>query len=290
MTTPREICSLLLLLSVSIVMTSAHAAGPRWVSGAKWYNDSRAMNWYRPDVQYFVDSGGLSASVDHAAATALVDAAASVWTVEGIPFSLGNGGSLDEDVSSENVYLGANGPVWPTDVQKANYTAKQIAVVFDADGSITDTLLGSGASAPGNCRTNAVTESVDLFIQPGKIAHAIVILNGRCTGPAPEQQLQLRYQLMRIFGRVIGLGWSQLNDNVFTGTPAPSYLEQAHWPIMHPIDVICGQYSYQCLPQPFTLREDDVASLAMVNAVQLNFSNPNKVAVDGWIRFPNGQA
>ena len=281
----KGICLTLALL----VTAAAHAAGPRWVAGAKWNNDSRIMNWYRHDVQYFVDAGPLSASVDHAAATALVDAAAAVWTVDGIPFSLGNGGVLSEDVSGDNVYLGASGPVWPADVQKTNYTAKQIAVVFDTDGSITDTLLGSGASAPGNCRTNSVTESVDLFIQPGKIAHAIVVVNGRCSGPAPEQQLQLRYQLMRTFGRVIGLGWSQLNDNVFTGTPTPQYQDQAHWPIMHPIDVICGLYSYQCLPQPFTLRDDDIAALAMVSAEQLNLSNNNKITVVGWIRFPNGE-
>ena len=134
-------------------------------------------------MQYFVDAGPLSASVDNATATALVDAAAAVWNVQGIPFTLTKGGSLAEDVSGSNVYLGMNGPVWPGDVSSTNYTAKQIAVIFDADGTITDTLLGSGASAPGNCRQNAVTESVDLFIQPGRIAHALVIVNGRCTGP-----------------------------------------------------------------------------------------------------------
>ncbi|MGI4853173.1 MAG: IPT/TIG domain-containing protein [Janthinobacterium lividum] len=277
------------LLCATLAPASMAAAGPRWVAGAKWTNDSHIMNWYRPGVQYFVDSGPLSASVNNAAATALVDAAAAVWTVNGIPFSLRNGGMLNEDVDGSNVYLGANGPVWPTDVQSSNYTAVQIAVVFDADGSITDTLLGSGASAPGNCRTAAVTESVDLFIAPGKIAHAIVVLNGRCTGSAPEQQLQLRYQLMRVFGRVIGIGWSQLNDNVFTGTPAPQYADQMHWPIMHPIDILCGLYSYQCLPQPFTLRDDDTAALSMVYSTQLNQSNPGKVSTSGWLRFPSGQ-
>lgn len=268
---------------------TAFAAGPRWVAGPSWTNNTRAMGWYRNDVQYFVDSGPLSAAVDHDTAVALVDAAASVWSLPQVPFSLNDGGSLAEDVSGSNVYLGANGPVWPADVQSGNYTAKQIAVVFDADGTITDTLLGSGASAPANCRTAAVTESVDRFIQPGKIAHAIVVLNGRCTGPAPEQQLQLRYQLMRTFGRVIGLGWSQLNDNVFTGTPVPTYQDQMHWPIMHPIDILCGPYSYQCMPQPFTLREDDVASVAQVYASDLRQSNADGVTVLGWLRFPNGQ-
>ncbi len=271
-------------------IAEAHAAGPRWVAGPQWTNDSKPMGWYRPDVRYFVDQGPLSASVDNAAAMALVDAAAAVWDVEGVNFTLTNGGTLSEDVSGSNVYLGTSGLVWPADVQSANYTGKQIAVIFDADGAITDTLLGSGASDPGNCRENGVTESVDLFIQPGKIAHALIIVNGRCSGSAPELQLQLQYQLERTFGRVIGLGWSQTNDNVFTGTPAPIYQQQMHWPVMHPIDILCGPYTYQCMPQPFTLRDDDIAALEMVYATDLNASpGPTRMSVSGRIVFPTGE-
>ncbi|WP_047492653.1 IPT/TIG domain-containing protein [Terriglobus sp. TAA 43] len=243
-----------------------HASNPRWVAGSQWTNVGKVMNWYRNDVQYFVDAGPLSSAVNHAAAVSLVDAAASVWNLSGLPFTLKNGGALAEDVNSTNVYMGSSGPIWPTDVSSSNYTSKQIAIVLDADGSITDALLGSGASDPASCRTNGVTELVDLFIQPGKIAHARIVVNGRCSGAAAEQQLQLQYQLMRAFGRVLGIGWSQLNDNVFTGAPAPTYAQQMHWPIMHPIDIICGPYTYQCLPQPFTLREDDIAAMWLLYA------------------------
>ena len=246
--------------------TVLHAANPRWVAGSQWTNAGKAMTWYRDDVQYFVDLGPLSSVVNHDAAVSLVDAAASVWNLSALPFTLKNGGSLAEDVNSTNVYMGSSGPIWPADVSSSSYTSKQIAVVLDADGSITDALLGSGASEPANCRTNGVTELVDLFIQPGKIAHARIVLNGRCSGAAPEQKLQLQYQLMRAFGRVLGIGWSQLNDNVFTGAPAPTYDQQMHWPIMHPIDIICGPYTYQCLPQPFTLREDDIAAMWLLYA------------------------
>jgi len=265
----------------------AHAAGPRWVAGSKWTNVGSAMGWYRNDVQYFIDPGALSGSVSNSAAVAMVDAAAAVWNLKGLAFTLKNGGSLAEDVNSTNVYLGPNGIVWPQDVASANYAAKQIAVVFDADGTITDTLLGAGASAPSNCRTSGVTENVDLFVQPGKIAHAILVVNGRCSGLAPEQQLQLQYQLMRMFGRVLGLGWSQLNDNVYTGSPAPTYIQQMHWPIMHPIDIICGVYTYQCLPQPFTLRDDDIASMWVVNGgTNPQFQAGGLVAMNGNIQFP----
>ena len=179
----KRICVLRLcvLLRVPLLLmvfgtSQMHAAGPRLVAGSQWTNSSKPMGWYRPDVHYFVDQGPLSAAVDNATATALVDAAASVWNVQGVNLTLSNGGQLAEDVNGSNVYLGTSGPTWPADVQSGNYTAKQIAVVFDGDGSITETLLGSGASAPANCRENGVTESVDLFIQPGNVAHAIIII------------------------------------------------------------------------------------------------------------------
>src|SRR5437879_5922979 len=112
--------------------------------------------------------------------------------------------------------------------------SKQIAVIYDRDGSVTDLLLGAGASDPSGCRQSAVTESVDSIVPSGFIHHAVLVLNGRCTGAAPEMQKQMQYQLMRAFGRVLGLGWSQTNDNVFTGSPVPSYQQALHWPVMHP--------------------------------------------------------
>ncbi|HEY9138886.1 MAG TPA: hypothetical protein VIM67_11485, partial [Terriglobus sp.] len=275
---------LMLLWSVAL-----HAGNPRFVASTQWTNAGKPMAWYRNDVQYFVDAGSMSSAVNHTAAVALVNAAAAVWNLSGLPLTLTNGGSLAEDVNADNVYLGSNGLVWPQDVASANYAAKQIAVVLDADGSVTDALLGAGATDPSNCRTNAVTESVDMFVQPGKIAHAVIVVNGRCSGSAAEQQLQLQYQLMRVFGRVLGLGWSQVNDNVFTGSPAPTYLQQMHWPIMHPIDIICGPYTYQCLPQPFTLREDDVATMWMLYAdATSSYTSAGAMNVSGSLAFPGG--
>ncbi|RZU42359.1 hypothetical protein [Edaphobacter modestus] len=196
-----------------------------------------------------------------------------------------------------NVYPTTIGIVFPTDVQSTSYLINQIAVLYDSDSAITDLLLGNGASSPSSCRQNAVTESFDSIARSGKIQHALLVLNGRCTGPAPEQQLQLQYQLMRAFGRVIGLGWSQTNDNVFTGTPQPTIQQALHWPVMHPIDVICGPYTYQCMPQPFTLRDDDVSGLCLLYPVgSIVPSVPGKTdtlaranRVLGNVTSPNGQ-
>jgi hypothetical protein len=289
-----------LLLSAA----SALASGPRWVTGPPYFTGPSGVPvvWYTLQPHYFTDPGDLSASVNHAAADAIVAAAAGVWNVPTAGITIAYGGMLDQHVSAANSYLGSNGPVFPQDVQADNFVTKQIAVLYDSDGSVTDMLLGSGASSPQECRQNAVTESVDSIIPSGVIQHAILVLNGRCTGPAPEQQLQMQYQLERAFGRILGLGWSQTNDNVFTRTPQPTYSQAMHWPILHPIDILCGQYTYQCLPQPFTLRDDDVASItslypqihwdtfpAVPPAPGKAWSYQQASVATGTVTFPTGQ-
>ena len=278
-------------------VVAAHASGPRWVTGPPYFTvPSQPVVWYTPNIAYFTDPGDLSAVVDHAAADAIVSAAAGVWNIPTANIALAEGGQLAEHVSSANVYLGANGLIFPADVSSSNYATIQIAVIYDTDGSVTDLLLGQGASDPVECRQNGVTESVDSITPMGTIQHALLILNGRCTGTAAEQQLQLQYQLMRAFGRVLGLAWSQTNDDVFTRTPTPTTDEIQNWPIMHPIDVVCGPYTYQCQPSPFTLRPDDVASLSALYFMAQGAAPAGKSdtlssasSITGRMQFGNGQ-
>ncbi len=254
------------------------------------------MVWYTNQPLYFTDPGELSSSVNHAAADALVAAAASVWNVPTASLVLSQGGALDEHVSGANTFLSPSGLIFPADVASSNYAAKQIAIIYDSDGSVTDLLLGNGASDPTSCLQNGVTESVDSIVPAGLIQHAILVLNGRCTGPAPEQQMQLQYQLMRAFGRILGLGWSQTNDNVFTGSPQATYNQAMHWPVMHPIDIICGPYTYQCMTQPFTLRPDDLSALAQLYYIGQGDAPAGKMdtmlnanQIYGDVQFPTGQ-
>jgi hypothetical protein len=273
------------------------AAAPRWVTGPPYFTtDAQNVVWYTDQPGYYTDPGDLSAYVNHAAADALVANAAATWNIPQSLIVLAQAGALAEHVDSSNTYVDANGLEWPTDVRAANSAAKPIAIIYDTDGSITDMMLGSGASQPLNCRQNAVTESVDQINTDGTIHHAILVLNGRCTGPAPEQQYQMQYQLERMFGRILGLSWSQTNDNVFTGSPTPIPAQTQHWPIMHPIDILCGLYSYQCLYQPFVLKDDDIAAMILLYPVPQNNVPPGKQwslahggGVIGVVQFPNGQ-
>ncbi len=285
------------LLLVVLLPVAALASGPRWVSGPPYFVPTGyAISWYTTSPQYFTDAGDLSPWVNHAAADALVANAAAVWNTPNVSLVLAQGGSLAEHVSAATIAVTASGLVFPSDVQAANYQNKQIAVIYDTDGSVTDLMLGAGASDPSGCLQNGVTESVDSFSQSSQILHAVLVLNGRCTGPAAAQQLQMQYQLMRAFGRVLGLAWSQANDNVFTHSTVPTQDQALNWPIMHPIDIVCGAYTYQCLPEPFVLRPDDLASLALLYPIAQGQAPAGKQdtlanasSLDGYVLFPNGQ-
>lgn len=286
----------LALLSLWIPQ-SVWAAGPRFVAGqGLWVNAGQSETWAVSQLQYFTDAGPLGSGVTHAQADAMVAAAAAVWNVPTSSLSLQQGGQLAEHVSSANTYLGTSGVVFPADVQVSNEAAVPVAVIYDTDGSVTDLLLGSGASNPVACRQNGVTESVDDIQMDGHLHHALIVLNGRCVGSAAAQLTQMQYQLTRAFGRVIGLAWSQVNDNVFTAAATVTADQETYWPLMHPLDVLCGPYTYQCMQNPSTLRADDLSSLSglypittgnLMAGKRLSGSN----SVYSWARltFPSGQ-
>ena len=291
--------SKLAALLLTLAAVAAHAGGPRFVTGPPFFTApaGQPIGWRQHTLTYFTDPAALSSTVNHAAADSLVAAAASVWNVPVARISIAQGGTLAEHVSGANTYLDTNGLVFPADVSAANAAAIPVAVLYDSDGSLTDLLLGSGASQPSSCRQNGVTESVDTFDPAGFILHAILIVNGRCIATDPNAQTELQYQLMRAFGRILGLAWSQTNDNVFTGSPAPTQQQELNWPIMHPLDIICGTYAFQCMLNPFTLRPDDIASLVAVYPVaqgsqpaaarQVSLAAASAVA--GTVSFPTGE-
>ena len=56
----------------------------------------------------------------------------------------------------------------PADVQP-DATTTPVAVVYDADGAVTDALMGTGAST--DCFTNAAFGGDDAFTPDGHFAH-----------------------------------------------------------------------------------------------------------------------
>src|SRR5271170_5878347 len=83
------------------------AGGPRWITGPPFFStDGAPVVWYTRQPLYFTDPGELSSNVNHAAADALVAAAAGVWNVPTSSLTLAQGRTLQEHVSGTNTFLG----------------------------------------------------------------------------------------------------------------------------------------------------------------------------------------
>src|SRR5579864_5406613 len=107
-----RISALLIPLALLFGSDAAIASGPRWVTGPPYFTGpaGKPVVWYTTHPLYFTDPGDLSASVNHAAADAMVAAAAAVWNLPTSAMVLAYGSSLNEHVSSANIYVGSTGP------------------------------------------------------------------------------------------------------------------------------------------------------------------------------------
>jgi hypothetical protein len=287
-----RLATVLVLAAPSTVL----AGGPRLVAGATYFNPGvmgQPIHWSGGLVNYYVDRGPLSATVDNHQAVALVDAAAALWnTVPTAAVSLVDKGQLQEDVNGSNAVAGNGGLLQPADVA-ASATSDPVAVIFDTDGAILDAVLGAHASDPTGCNTSGVVVWTDNINPDATIAHAVIVLNGRCTDTANRLEM-MNFLLERAFGLVLGLGHSQVYPHALTSMRTD---EAQAWPIMQPAAGVCGQGGGRCIPNINTLQYDDIAELNRLYPVRAdNLSSfpgkqltaANTVSITGTIAFRGG--
>ncbi len=278
------------LFSCGVVL----AGGPRNIAGISGFTSGLAgtpIAWANGQVDYYTDQGDLSPLLPNAAADQFVSDAFARWTsISTAALRAARAGSLDEDVNGASVYL-LNGKLnFPADVQPDS--GKPVAIVYDADGRVTDAILGTGAGAPELCSTNSIFVETNKFSADAHIAHALVIINGNCAKTSTQLSI-LKYRLVRALGIVLGLDYSQLNDNVIFGTPGPGVDDYAGFPIMHPLAVLCTEAN--CLANPDTPRMDDRAAISRLYPITAaNISGysgktifkDNTGRICGSVRFP----
>jgi hypothetical protein len=266
------------------------------VAGTSYFNPGvmgQPIHWANGQVSYYVDQGPLSTTVSNQQATAMVDAAAALWNA--IPtagVTIVNKGSLSEDVSGQNVSPGNRTIVQPSDVA-ASASSAPVAVIFDADGTVLDSVLGASTSDPANCETYGVVVALDNINPDATISHALMILNGRCTDTDRRMQM-MNFLLERGFGLLLGLGPAQFNPHALrNGDPQAAY----GWPVMQPLSGACGYSGGICIPNPGTLRYDDIAALNRIYPItSANLASfpgkvltaPNTVSINGTISFRAG--
>src|SRR5579859_824408 len=262
-----------LALAVGIVLCVAvllRAGGPKCVAGTSYFDSTmvgQALVWPQGQILYYTDQGDLSAALPNASANALVSAAFSQWTsVPTAALGAASGGQLAEDVNGSNVVVNADGTISiPSDIQPAA-TGTPLGVVYDADGSVTNALMGSGAGDASQCFSNAVFGGNDNYGTSAIYQHGLLVINGQCA-QLSTQLPDVLFRLQRVIGGVLGVGWSQVNVNVLTGSPQPTADDYAGFPLMHPIDPTNCVPITLCYTNPDQLAMDDVAAISRLYPV-----------------------
>jgi hypothetical protein len=247
----------------------ARAGGPRYIAGISYFNQGTAgtpLIWAQGVVNYYTDQGDLSSTVSGSQGDALVADAFSQWTsIATVALSVTHAGQLAEDVNGSNVYRNSAGTlIMPTDIMPSA-TGTPVGIVYDVDGTVTDAFLGRGAGDASECFSNAVFGGIDNFGTTANFLHALVVLNGNCIVQLPDPDVE--YRLVRMLGQVLGLGWSQTNLNVQTGTPRPTADDYVGFSIMHAVDLpecvpITLCYSDGGEVNPYLPKMDDQAALS----------------------------
>jgi hypothetical protein len=258
--------SRILAIVTFVLFTSlaCFGGGPAFVAGSG-YNpgvEGQPLVWANASLEYFTDQGNLSPILTGAQADAFVASAIDVWTAApGVALTATQAGHLAEDVNGNNIQATIGGVITaPTDITPSA-TTTPLGIVYDYDGTVTDAVLGQGAGSLADCFTNAVYGGPDNFAAAGNIAHAVVIINGVCA-TTNSQLPDVQYRLVRVLGRVLGLGWSQANVNVQTRNPVPTSTDYAGFPVMHFMDSISCVPISICYPNPAVPKMDDVTALA----------------------------
>ena len=264
---PSQILILLILSQLS------HAGGPSYVAGVSSFNagtKGTPVLWAQGAINYYTDQGNLSPLLPGPSADAFVADAFSRWTsIPTAAVSAVRAGQLAEDVSGANVAASATGPIsMPADILPTA-VGQPVSFVYDADGTVTDALLGDGASASLYCFTNGVFGGPDNLSADAHLVHALVILNGNCAQTS-AQLPDMRYRLVRVLGRVLGLDWSQVNLNAITGQPTPTLADYAGFPLMHAVDPVACVPIARCYPagvDPTQPNMDDKGALSRLYPV-----------------------
>ncbi|MDE3201232.1 MAG: IPT/TIG domain-containing protein [Acidobacteriota bacterium] len=282
--------------TLTLCPASALAGGPKYIAGSSYFDPAvigQPVHWRNGALNYYVDQGPLNASVSNAQAVAMVDAAAAIWSaVPTAGVTLTDKGTLNEDVSGLNTVAGNKVFAAPSDMTPSA-TNYPVGVVFDTDGSVTDALFGTGASDPTSCQFNGVWFWMDGINTDATVSHAVILVNGRCAGTA-SQLTMIGFELERAFGRILGLGYSQVNDGAATnGMPNGTQ----GWPVMQPISGACGNSGGNCIPNPTQLRLDDIAALNRIYPITAtNLSSfpgkeltaANTASISGTLKFRTG--
>jgi hypothetical protein len=221
------------LLPVLLVLTGipAQGEGPLYVGGPPPYNPGVPFRWNINPVTYWTDLGTLG-SQTKTQADKLVSDAFGVWA--GVPtatITFSKAGDLTVDIKGG---IGSNAAAAQEAINNCStpLTSASIVrdrtIIYDTDGSVIDTLLGSGQSDTTLGFADALCFSSD---GTNSFGRGFAVLNGKFTKNASDLA-ELKAVMIHEFGHMIGLDHSQVNVNCLGLCGAA---DKAGLPTMFPI-------------------------------------------------------
>src|ERR1700731_3273132 len=286
----RRIRAVAIFLVCTVV--ASRAGGPAFVAGSGFSAgvEGHPIIWANGSIQYFTDQANLSPILTGTQADSFVASAFSAWTsIPGVALTASQAGHLAEDVNGTNIAATLSGIVTaPADIT-SSAVSTPVGIIYDEDGSVTDALWGYGAGGLADCFTNAVYGGPDNFSADGNIAHALVIINGICAATS-AQLPDVQYRLVRVIGRILGLGWSQANVNVLTRIPVPTSADLAGFPVMHFSDPISCVPISLCYIIAAIPKMDDSNALARLYPVSVSPSPAGRIFGSVYFTDASGNA
>lgn len=145
------------LASLLLCSLFAFAGGPRYIARVS----GTAITWTNGTIYYYSDQGDLSPVLPGPAADAFVASAFAQWTaIPTAAVAAIRAGRLAENVSGANFFLNSDKSLHIPEDILPSALSRPVAIVYDADGRVSNAILGKGAS---NCFANAVFGGVDNF-------------------------------------------------------------------------------------------------------------------------------
>jgi hypothetical protein len=263
------------IISLLLCSVVAFAGGPLVIGGPTMVS-GQAFKWNNATpVTYWTDQGNLG-TLTKTAADQFTAQMFSVWTsTPGVHLSTSQAGTLATDITGANVLAQSNNP-------NSEINTKT-AIIYDVDGSVTDALLGAGASnsilgfaGPTEVQSDGISNN---FIA---VAHAV--LNGKWidginNANNPEiAQDKFKEAFVHEFGHLLGLHHSQINVEVADSLFARTADNLAGLPIMFPFLLNT--------PARPTLSTDDIAQIQELYPAAGQLTTTGRIT--GRILFSDG--
>jgi hypothetical protein len=170
------------LFVIAFLPSLSFAGGPAYVAGASYFDPTTMgtpLIWAQGAIHYYTDQGNLSGILPGTSADSFVATAFNLWTsIPTADVSATRSGQLAEDVGGANVTMVNGALTLPTDIQPSA-VGTPVGIVYDADGAVTDALLGTGASNSAYCASNSAFGGIDNFATNAQFQHAVIVLNGK---------------------------------------------------------------------------------------------------------------